>query len=431
MICRVTFLAACVGAQAAGACAHDRFARCRCAVLSRNCMGDERSRSSHRVLLLGCCASLIANLVVSLAPTDGLNLGIRPSAAGAQATKPYRLGLMQLESDAVHDDKVTPMLMAELREALPKRPDYELVDTHVNMTQLSLAEDCSVLELSCLAQIAERLKLDGFVFGKVTHDDGEVPMASFRRFDRAQGAIQSTAIISFGSERFSSERMQAEVSQLLNKLLGPAPKQQAVAASASEEPAAPVAVATQQAEEAPAAQAQSAEPKDSSPVIAPATGGESILLTDKLQPSDGLSARKFAGYVLLGGAAASVGLSVLSFVQVDRAANNASFQDYRTLVGASNSQVKDVCDEASAGKRYGQSADNFRQVKSSCSTGTTFEVLQYVFIGGALVTGGLGAFLLFGGGSDKDKAAATGLRTLTLHPSIGRGGASINARMRF
>jgi hypothetical protein len=385
------------------------------------------------VLLLGCCASLIANLVVSVAPTGGLNLGMCPGVAAAQATKPYRLGLMQLESDAVHDDKVTPMLMAELRDALPKRPDYELVDTHVNMTQLSLAEDCSVAELSCLAQIAERLKLDGFMFGRLTHDDGEVPMASFRRFDRARGTIQSTAIISFGSERFSPERMQAEVYQLLNKLLGPAPKQsQAVAAAVPvAEAAPPIAAAAPKAEEPPAAQAQATAPKDNSAVAAQANSSAPLVLNDKLQVNEGLSARKFAGYVLLGGAAASVGLSVLSFVQVDRAANNSSFQDYRTLVGATNGNVKDVCDEANAGKRYGQSADNFRQVKSSCSSGTTFEVLQYVFIGGALVTGGLGAFLLFGGGGDKEKAAATGLQTLTLHPSIGRGGASLNARMRF
>lgn len=392
-------------------------------------MGDERSRSNHRVLLLGCWASLLANAVVSLGPTSSLDLGVGPSVAGAQETKPHRLGLMQLESDAVHDDSVTPRLMAELREALPKRPDYEMVDTHVNVTQLSLAEDCSATELSCLGKIAERLGVDGFLFGKVTHDDGEVPMASFRRFDRDQGAIQSTAIISFGSERFSPERLQAEVYQLLNKLLGPAPKPaqaQAIAAAASEAPApeAPAAKA-----EAPASEPQSAESKASLAAAQP--NGESILLNDTLDASEGLSARKFAGYVLLGGAAASVGMSVLSFVQVDRAASNASFQDYRTLVGAANANVKDVCDEARAGNNYGQTAASFRQVKSSCSTGTTFEVLQYVFIGGALVTGGLGAFLLFGGGDANERAAQTGIRTLTLHPSIGRGGAGLNARMKF
>jgi hypothetical protein len=401
-------------------------------------MGDERSRSDQRVLLSVCCASLLASLVIGLTPTGGLNVGVS-TARAQQATetkeaKRYRLGLMQLESDAVHDDKVAPQLMSELRDALPKRTDYEFVDTHVNLTQLSLAEDCSVFELSCLAAISERLNLDGFLFGKLTHDDGEVPMASFRRFDRAKGTILSTAIISFGSDAFSQERMQAEVYQLLNKLLGPSPKQaQAVASVVTPAPAPAATPAAAPAE--PQTPPPSVEAEKPATVAAPtpAPTNESLVLNEKLQPSDGLSARKFAGFVLLGGAAASVGLSVLSFVQVDRAANNGAFQDYRVAVGMKNANVKDVCDEARADKAYGQSADSLRQVKSSCSSGSTFEVLQYVFIGSALVTGGLATFLLFGGGGGdtKDKASATGLRTLTLHPSIGRGGASLNARVRF
>jgi hypothetical protein len=161
------------------------------------------------------------------------------------------------------------------------------------------------------------------------------------------------------------------------------------------------------------------------------TTADPLLMKDPADPAGSLSARKVAGFVLLGGAAASVGMSVLSFVQVDRAANNASFQDYRGLVGSNNATAKDVCDEASAGKRYGQSPDNFKQVKSSCSTGSTFEVLQYVFIGGALVTGGLATWFLFGGGDSKEKVHATGLEHITLHPAIGRGGASLSARMRF
>jgi hypothetical protein len=397
-------------------------------------MRDERSRSGRSVFLLGCCASLLANLLVGLAPSGELLAGMRiaPSKARAQAAKPYRLGLLQLESDAVHEDTVAPALMSELRSALPKRTDYELVDTHVSLTQLSLAEDCVVTELSCLAQISEKLTLDGFLFGKVTHDDGEVPMASFRRFDRAQGAIQSTAIISFGSERFSQERMQAEVHQLLNKLLGPGPKQAlaaiavpaaapAPAKPAPTPPPAPVAEAPAPAPAPTETAAAAPESKPADPVVAQAD----------VDPKSGISARKLAGYVLLGGAAASVGMSVLSFVQVDRAASNAAFQEYRGLVGANNATAKDVCDEAKAGKYYMQRPEFINQVKSSCSTGSTFEVLQYVFIGGALVTGGLATFLLLGGGDSKEKAQATGLNHVTLHPSIGRGGASLSARMRF
>lgn len=403
-------------------------------------MRDERSRSGRSAFLLGCCASLLANLLVGVAPSGELLLGVCPKAR-AQAAKPYRLGLLQLESDAVHEDTVAPQLMAELRTALPKRSDYELVDTHVSLTQLSLAEDCNVTELSCLAQIGEKLALDGFLFGKVTHDDGEVPMASFRRFDRAHGAIQSTAIISFGSERFSQERMQAEVYQLLNKLLGPGPKQALAvippeaapakpAVAAAPAPAPPPAAEPVAPAAVPAPAAEATEPTQVAAASAPSTT-EPIVPTVQLEQGTGISARRLAGYVLLGGAAASVGMSVLSFVQVDKAANNASFQDYRSLVGANNATAKDVCDEANAGKRYGQTPDNFKQVKSSCSTGSTFEVLQYVFIGGALVTGGLATFLLFGGGDTKDKAQATGLQHITLHPSIGRGGASLSARMRF
>lgn len=401
-------------------------------------MRDERSRSGRSVFLLGCCASLLANVLVNLAP---LGEGLCPSKARAQAAKPYRLGLLQLESDAVHEDTVAPALMAELRDALPKRTDYELVDTHVSLTQLSLAEDCVVTELSCLAQISEKLTLDGFVFGKVTHDDGEVPMASFRRFDRAQGAIQSTAIISFGSEKFSQERLQAEVHQLLNKLLGPGPKQAlaAIVAAAPAKPATmpvptqpvptpppapvaePMAAPAAAPGPAPAETAAVATAKPAAPVVAP----------DEVDPKTGISARKLAGYVLLGGAAASVGMSVLSFVQVDRAASNTSFQEYRGLVGANNATAKDVCDEANAGKKYNQRPEFINQVKSSCSIGSTFEVLQYVFIGSALVTGGLATFLLLGGGDSKERAQATGLDHITLHPSIGRGGASLSARMRF
>ena len=266
------------------------------------------------------------------------------------------------------------------------------------------------------------------------------PMASFRRFDSSKGAIQNTAIISFGSEAFSQERMQAEVHQLLNKLLGPSSKP--ALATAAEVKSAPM------ASPAPARSARiarAAEPVPAAPVEPPPPQVKPAEVKEKppenhrdavvnadLAPDNGLSARKVAGYVLLGGAAASVGLSVLSFIQVDRAANNASFQDYRLLVGSMTSGVKDVCDEANAGKRYGKSEDSFRQVKSSCNAGSTFEVLQYVFIGSALVTGGLATFLLFGGSSShQEKAAASGIRTLTLHPSIGKGGASLNARVRF
>src|SRR6185312_9860915 len=111
--------------------------------------------------------------IVGLAPTGGLGwiACIRAQEKPEnqlEQTGPYRLGLLQIESDAVNDDKVSPLLMTDLRDELAKRQDYSVVDTHVTLTQLSLAEDCSVTELSCLQQIAEKLKLDGLLFGRLT-----------------------------------------------------------------------------------------------------------------------------------------------------------------------------------------------------------------------------------------------------------------------
>src|ERR1700712_5525252 len=106
-------------------------------------MGDARIRSSQKVFVLGCCASLLANLIVGLAPTGGLGWIACISASRVRAQNvvdghaaPYRLGLLQLESDAVNDDKVSPVLMSDLRDALSKRQDYSVVDTHVTLTQL-------------------------------------------------------------------------------------------------------------------------------------------------------------------------------------------------------------------------------------------------------------------------------------------------------
>jgi hypothetical protein len=265
------------------------------------------------------------------------------------------------------------------------------------------------------------MKLDGFVFGKLTHDAGEAPMASFRRYDKARGAILSTALASFGTGKLTDQRVRAEAEQLVAKLLGAA-QPAVLAVRAVAKPAEAQAGNTPQTPQAPspatvAATEESAQPPQT---VEPA----------QLSPADKLSLRRFTGYALLGGAAASVGLSVLSFVQVERAGSNSSFQEYRSLVGMANDKIKDVCDEASANRAYGLAASRFREVKSSCSTGGTFEILQYVFIGSALVTGGLATFFLFGGDDSRGSTKNTAGK-LTLHPAIRGAGATVTARYYF
>ena len=148
----------------------------------------------------------------------------------------------------------------------------------------------------------------------------------------------------------------------------------------------------------------------------------------------GVEPRAVAAFALAGLAVASAAMAVVSFVQVDSASHDAQFENYRLAVGQSNSQARDVCDEASAGRQYGLSDANFKDVKSACSRGGTFEVLQFVFIGGAVVSAGVSA-LLFATANSSDSgtspATASRFRLQPMAAIGGRGATGLTARFSF
>ena len=323
-----------------------------------------------------------------------------------------RIGLLSLETEDLQDDALAPRLTQELREQLAKRDDLTLVDTRVSLHQLSVGQNCNPSEASCLQKVADNLKVDGLLFGKVTREGG-VPIAVTRRYDRKANSVQSWAIVSFESSTVTDAQLKEQTQTLVTTLLGPAQANpEAKVADASQEPA--------PALQPPAEQPESQE----SSAIAES-------LHEKRSLSHGMSLRTIAGIALIGGAAASVGLSIFSFTQVNSAQHNASYEAYRMAVGQMNASVKDVCNEADAGKRYGLSPDGFKDVKHSCSNGQTFEILQYVFIGSAILTGGLATYLLVGGGKPDTQPSSEATSRLSFHPALARGGASLTARLRF
>ncbi|HKU41521.1 MAG TPA: hypothetical protein VJR89_25365 [Polyangiales bacterium] len=307
----------------------------------------------------------------------------------------YRLAVLAFESDEVQDNFAEALAQA-LREALDARSDYTLHQTHVSLAQLSLSQNCDISHAGCLTAIARSLKLDGFVFGKVTHEGG-APVAVLRRYDLWSEAIDRSALASFSSDAPQQPELERAAHKLLDDLLGPAP--------GTHRPNLAVTPATAPKLTTP----RTLESKDSGP-----------------------SAGVIAGYALLGGAVLTAGLSVLSFVEVERAEKDPNYERYRLAVGnSSRMNVSDVCDEAAAGRSYGLSPASFRDVKETCTRGMTYEVLQFVFLGGAVVSGGLAAFFLTtGSGGDKEKAS---LKTgdVSLQPSLGRRGFALNAKLKF
>jgi hypothetical protein len=338
-----------------------------------------------------------AALVLTLALSA--SLWLQSSVAHADA---YRLAVLELESDNVHD-QLASQLTARLRTDVAARAGYEVRDAQVSLVQLSLAQDCLTAQADCLAKIARELDLDGFVFGIVTHEGG-VPAAMLRRYDVHSRQVERSALLSLPARAMSDAELERATHKLLDDLLG---SSRALTEQLLKLPAPAAAPA------APAAAAQSGRD----------------------------TARDVAAYVLLGSAVASAGMVALSFYEIRSAERSPSFVNYRYAIGDSNPGVSEVCAEAEAGKAYGFDASALRAVKSSCATGTLFEVLQYVFMGSALVSAGIATYLLASGDAPQERAprsdapkqrAARGdARALSLKPDFGRRSVGLTARLEF
>jgi hypothetical protein len=333
----------------------------------------------------------------TIAALAGLALALTLSASRAHASEGEvvtHLAVLEINSDGVHDD-LARQLTDALRKEVKATPGHLLSDARVSLEQLSLVHDCDPSELACLGKIARQIGVGGFIYGQLSNE-GSGAYAEVRLFDATSQTNKRVARVMFAMREASSNDVSRKAQTIVSQLLGPEP-------AAAPEPAGP------------------AEPEVPAPPQAP--GIES-------QPSDGMSTQKVAGFALLGGAALSVGLSVFAFVEIDRAKNNETYDSYRRAVGKNDPTVKDVCDEAASDRRHGFDAKSFGEVKSECSTGRTFEVLQFVFLGAAAVTGGLSAYLLLTDSPERKSSAL--LDALPIHPVMrGRNGAELRARIRF
>ena len=77
------------------------------------------------------------------------------------------------------------------------------------------------------------------------------------------------------------------------------------------------------------------------------------------------------------------------------------------------------------------SAKDLATVKDQCSAGETFSVLQYVFLGTALVAGGASAILFLTDDGPDERAARAKPSKLALRPRVGVRDAGLSATLRF
>jgi hypothetical protein len=308
-------------------------------------------------------------------------------AAHARA-EPQALAVLGIASD--DDLTVAAALTDALRYEAQSEGNFRVSDSQVSLSQMTMAQDCDIAESSCRAQIAKALGVEQVIYGDLRKKPTGGYDADLHMFAAQGGETQAHRMIA-GTE---TERigLRVHARALLHALEGI--DEDAVSDGAEGAGAETTA--------APAAATQADEEPDSA------------------------GSNDWIGYTLYGVAGVSLGLTIFSWTQIHAAAHDDDYEAYRKAVGMMKPSIRDVCDEAEAGRSYGVGADGLAKANDACNRGNTFERLQFVFIGAMLVSAGVGTyFLLDDDGVEQAKHDRT---RFALQPSVHRHGASLNVR---
>jgi hypothetical protein len=309
------------------------------------------------------------------------------------------LAVLGLSSD--DDEALAAELTDALRAEARSDPDYRVSSSHVSLSQMTMANDCDITEAPCRAKIARSLDVKQVIYGEVRRSSSVAYEVELHMFASAGSA--STARRSIPKGETNRTDLGRHARALLHDLEG---RPDAEPTADEPPPAATV---------SPDVKPLGAEDHEAAPRHS----------EDAPQASRG--SNDWIGYTLLAVAGVSLGLTVFSWTQISAASDDKDFTAYRAAVWAQKPSVGDVCDEASAKRSYGVDANTLANTRNACSTGKTFERLQYVFIGAALVSAGVGTYFLLDN-EGPEHAKKDGPR-LAVRPNVQRYGAGVNLRL--
>jgi hypothetical protein len=151
------------------------------------------------------------------------------------------------------------------------------------------------------------------------------------------------------------------------------------------------------------------------------------------EQSSGGGSLAWLGYSLIGLGAASAIASGVSMYMITFKYNKDG-SDYKTLRDAGyEGRSIDACDVADNGDMGLLNGSQFKEFRNQCRSARTFQVLQFVFLGVAVVAAGAGAFVLIsqsGSSSDEQQAKQRAPR-LALTPQFDSRSLAVQATLRF
>lgn len=406
----------------------------------------------------------IATTLLSSALCLSVLLGTAASASADASV--IVLGLRSVEGD----DEVANAMTDALRDAAHQVPGWQLLDRSVSMAQMSLAHGCDEIDAVCLADIAKGLSVERVVYGTVRRTsarDNYDYQVAISIFDASTGSIGATETdtvphamtqngdalraraislvlrLAGGGSGAGTLTVRADVAsaevrldgqmvgQTRDHMLvieGVTPGEHQIEVSAVGYPTFARRIQVSATEGASVnatlgGGSGAAPGSDEEEAYAGSRSVDQDYAEQKKKPS-----LKWLGYTLLGVSGASLVGVGASWLVINGVEGDATYKKYSDAVDPS---LDDVCAEAAKGNRYSVTEQERKDVDSMCNTAATFEVLQYVFLGTALVSGGIGTYLLLTDHERTRGRAAAARPRLALTPSFGKRSAMVTAKLSF
>jgi len=369
------------------------------------------------------------------------------------------------------DDAFANSLTTALRKHAADIDAWQVSAREVSLSQMGLAYGCEEYDNECLTAISEGLKAGKVVYGMIkrtsTLDEYDFRI-TLNVFDADLGSIENSITDVFPSTiEINSKAFDTRASQLIRKLAGVHEPIGTIVVTSNRQ------VADVRLDDVPIGQTQKGKLqienvapgtheievsregflpyRESAVVVEDQTTyvrstleqakkpKESPIVHDEEPESDSGDSLEWLGWTLIGASGVLLGGAIVSWVWIDSIDNDATFQEYREIVGNRKPDATDVCDEVNryiyaASETSGTAEERAKQedVQVMCYRADVLEVLQYVFISTAVLTAGFGTYFLITAYDSSPREAKSDLASaIVLRPTIGRRSAFLSATLSF
>ena len=414
-------------------------------------------RWTTSLILFAVCLGALSRGVSAQSPQGGTGSGTDASVVV--------LGLRSLEGD----DEFANAMTEALRGAAKSVEGWRLLERAVSMSQMTLAHNCEEIDAGCLSEIARGLETDRVIFGTVRRTaakskfDYEITVSLFNgsshtiagtetqtverdsaKQKKALGKQAQFVMTRLASADANAGRLSVEVNVLTadvrldGQIIGQTrdgklsldtvtPGEHTLEVSAVDHQ-----LHTQTINISPADQSivsvtleRTQEQQDLAAAPEQATSA--------VPEAESRSSLAWLGYTLIGvGAASAIAWGTSMYMVEFQYNRDKTYKDYRDAYA---NRTLDACDAALNNDNAGVlDAASLSDFQSRCRTARTFQTLQWVFLGAAVVSSGIGAFVLISesGKSDRGQARrAPPTPRFVLDPLIDRRSLALQATLRF